>query len=460
MEKKNMRVDLRTLKPNPFRDLTVDPIEDDPKILASIQRHDFWGGSVVRRKNGELQIGAGHVRVRMALQAGHTYAELFVSDTITDEGMVQIYAEENATQRGNTSPAIAGSVAAAIRLILQKEFDNDILRVEFDTQNQDGRGGRREGVGRRLILEILKNIPGYGDAVIRQQLANIKTSGDYDRIVGEEITKAQERLRAEEAARQRAEEARLEAEQRAEAARQEAERRRLEAAAATEEAERRAAEEAAQKAEEEQRQAEEEQEAAAAIETEHAAAVEAGETAISHEQGVTDEAAERRAADYGDAAPFDFVGVSRWMSNPSHIDTFRTMVLGDGLRLSLARDQQAALAKALVEEASMGGAEFTVAYIREHITAMVLSRNTEQNRITRAERQRLLRADWDTKVRDWQRQFSRQCRGMLSAAVKLEELNQDRHRPRGVTLLTTEEFRNAVEAAKRAIALLTERGII
>jgi hypothetical protein len=49
---------------------------------------------------------------------------------------------------------------------------------------------------------------------------------------------------------------------------------------------------------------------------------------------------------------------------------------------------------------------------------------------------------------------------MLSAAVKLEELNQDRHRPRGVTLLTTEEFRNAVEAAKRAIALLTERGII
>jgi hypothetical protein len=42
-----------------------------------------------------------------------------------------------------------------------------------------------EGVGPRLILRFLQHIPGVGEYVVNQQLANLKASGDYARILHE-----------------------------------------------------------------------------------------------------------------------------------------------------------------------------------------------------------------------------------------------------------------------------------
>jgi hypothetical protein len=43
-------------------------------------------------------------------------ADVFVGD-LDDVAMIRVYARENATQRGNSSSAVAGSVASAVRFL-------------------------------------------------------------------------------------------------------------------------------------------------------------------------------------------------------------------------------------------------------------------------------------------------------------------------------------------------------
>lgn len=116
----NMLVQLKNLKPNPFRDFAVDPYDDDniAALEKSIDELGFWSGGVVCRhgKNGDIEIGAGHHRIKAAMNVGRKTAEVFIGG-YSDEQMIRVYATENATQRGNSSTAIAGSVASAIQFL-------------------------------------------------------------------------------------------------------------------------------------------------------------------------------------------------------------------------------------------------------------------------------------------------------------------------------------------------------
>src|SRR5262245_6667114 len=110
-----MRVDLRTLQPNPMRDFRIDPLDPDTVAVLrkSIEEDGFWRGIVCRQlPTGEFQIGAGHHRVQAALDAGITEADVFVGEAFDDFTMVRIYARENATQRGQSSTALAGTVGS------------------------------------------------------------------------------------------------------------------------------------------------------------------------------------------------------------------------------------------------------------------------------------------------------------------------------------------------------------
>jgi ParB-like chromosome segregation protein Spo0J len=68
-----MLVELKNLKPNPFRDFAIDPINDGvvAALESSISEYGFWGGVVCRKgKNGDIEIGAGHHRVHAAMKSG------------------------------------------------------------------------------------------------------------------------------------------------------------------------------------------------------------------------------------------------------------------------------------------------------------------------------------------------------------------------------------------------------
>ena len=123
-----MRVELQSLQPNPMRDFTVDPIDQErvAELKQSIQEDGFWGGVVCRRtKNNGVQIAAGHHRIEAAKMAGIEIADVFIGE-MDDAAMIRVYARENATQRGNLGTALAGSVAAAVRFLARGLLTGDI----------------------------------------------------------------------------------------------------------------------------------------------------------------------------------------------------------------------------------------------------------------------------------------------------------------------------------------------
>lgn len=114
-----MMIELSKLQPNPFRNFRVDPMDEHniSQLMESIEANDFWGGVTCRKqKDGTYQIAAGHHRIEAAKRLGRTREDIYVGQ-FSDEQMIRIYATENATQRGNTSTAMGGSVASAIRFI-------------------------------------------------------------------------------------------------------------------------------------------------------------------------------------------------------------------------------------------------------------------------------------------------------------------------------------------------------
>jgi hypothetical protein len=185
-----MLVQLDKLKPNPKRDFIVDPMVPATidNLEKSIKEDGFWGGVVCRKnEKGEVEIAAGHHRVEGAIRAGVKTADLFVSDKIDDVGLIRIYAMENATQRGQSGTAQVGTVAAALRFLakqvmvgLTPDFrsDKDMSKVRSHLTAGDG-------VGEPLITEFLQKVPGINKNSVTQQLALLKQSGDYARIIGE-----------------------------------------------------------------------------------------------------------------------------------------------------------------------------------------------------------------------------------------------------------------------------------
>ena len=465
-----MRVELKTLQDNPMRDFKVDPIDKEvvEKLKISIKENPagFWGGIVARRtKHNGIQLVFGHHRIRAAMAAGIREDDIKVLPDIGDADMTRMYAAENATQRGNSGTALAGSVASAIRFLgkaimtgadLGKIFPRwsqkaqEVVRGQFVTDT---------GVGWSVIEDFLTDVPGINEGTVKQQLANLKASGDYARIIGEiqqEIEdENKEALKA--LARAEAEQKKLQAEREAAEARQrEAEERRKEAAkaerAAREEADRKRAAAESQRAELARQKAE----AEAALAKKRQA--EADKELSKFDALRTTRDTGRKAVETaeGREVTFDFEGVARHLRQASHIDTFRQLVTGQGIKPYLPVNKQEALAKKLV--ALAGDGELSARFIRENVTSMVLEVKGAERKLDAEEKATLLRKDWEAKSRSYQDEFARHARGLLSAAIDLAE--HDGKRPRGVTFLVTQEFRTAVSNIERAVARIRKAGII
>jgi hypothetical protein len=460
-----VRVELKTLQPNPFRNFKVDPIDQAvvDALKASIKENPagFWGGIVARRtKHNGIQLAFGHHRVRAAIAAGIREDDIKVVPDISDAEMIRMYANENATQRGNTGTAIAGSVASAVRFLAKALFthDKDLRQLAqvwssehaFQQSLQSLTSDR--GLGEQPITALLDDIPGINEKVVRQQLGNLKASGDYDEIIEavreeieEENKEALKALRQQEEEQRKAAEAQLLAEQRA----KEAEERRKEAAkaakAAREEADKRRAEKEQRDAELAAKRAEEEAKLATKRQEE------ADKEMKKFDALRTTRDAADKAAGVEREVTFDFEGVAKYFKNASHIDTFRQIVTGPGLKPYLPVNRQAALAKKLVDGVGKGG-ELSVRYIRENVMDMVMNVKGTERKFNAEDKAELLRKDWSEKARLYQDEFSRHARGMLASALSLS--GHARKRPEGVTLHVTSEFRQACKKVEDAMDLL------
>lgn len=440
-----MLCNLRELKPNPMRDFTVDPIDDETveKLKQSIKEDGFWGGVVARKiKGGDIQVAAGWHRVKAAIKAGLDRADIFIADDMDDAALIRVYARENATQRGNTGTAQAGTIAAAIRFLAKVVMNG--TSVEFNRRSLETARGQiatDKGIGRELIVEFLKDVPGVNENSVRQQLAMLKESGDYARIIDqvrEEIElENKEALKALEKA-ERERKSAEEAAAKAELERKEATSR---AKAAKEDAEHKRAVVAQQRAEAEAKLAEKRQTEARA----EAAKFDALRTTVDTARKASNKA-------NGVEITFNFEGVAKHLTQPSHIETFRKVVTAEGIRPFLPVAKQAALASELVKRAKTKDVELTGAFIKDNVGTMVHSIVVENKKIAREEAERLARQNWESQWKEHQHNFARQVGAMMSVAMKMAK--HAKTVPDGVTLYMTSEFKDSLKRAKEALKLI------
>ncbi|MCP3471441.1 ParB/RepB/Spo0J family partition protein [Bradyrhizobium sp. CCGUVB1N3] len=443
-----MLVKLDQLKPNPARDFKVDPMAPDVvvNLEKSIRQDGFWGGVVLRKnENGELEIAAGHHRVAEALKAGIKSADLFVGD-IDMVGMIRIYARENATQRGQSGTAQVGTVAAALRYLAKQIMTGGVSRDfarNHDLDKLQGNIASAKGIGEPIITEFLQNVPDINEHTVRQQLAVLKSSGDYARIIDEVATEVEDENAAAVAELETAERERAEAEREAAAA----EARRQAAAAKA-----KAAADEANKA-----KARREREAAEAAKAKaNAKGKAATQRAKQHSQAqkATNVARSARNTSVSTPITFDLAGVAKVLDQAGLLEAFRKAVTAPNVASLLPVSNQAALARELVEIAYKNQIDVTARFISERIAYMVHDIRVKQRRVDGDEHDRALKSDWTRQATEFQHQLSRQANAMLSQAKKLK--THCERAPTGVTLTANAELRNAINNAREALQIVGE----
>ena len=92
----------------------------------------------------------------------------------------------DASQRGSTSTALAGSIASAMRLLVKAILagtSDKFIRGSHDTDTMLGHLESGRGLGRDIIEGFLHGVPGINSGSVKQQLANLKASG----LIGDDM---------------------------------------------------------------------------------------------------------------------------------------------------------------------------------------------------------------------------------------------------------------------------------
>ena len=187
-----MKVTLRELKANPFRDMGNYPINRGKveSLKSSIEQTEFWDNILARHGSTGIEIAYGHHRLtalRELYNDDHVI-DIPVKD-LDDSTMIRIMANENMEQWG-VSAAIITETVKATRDFLNSELSkidrwdtsSKLLRGVFESvKSFDTVKG--QGVGKETILKFLGGNWSLG--MISAALSQLKAvkDGDLDEVV-------------------------------------------------------------------------------------------------------------------------------------------------------------------------------------------------------------------------------------------------------------------------------------
>jgi len=117
-----MRVQIKDLKPNPYRDIKNYPIDKEKvqSLINSINQTGFWDNILGRQNNDHVEIAYGHHRL-VALQKVFKpvdFVDIPVRD-LDDSMMIKIMANENDESWG-TSPRIIDETVRVAKKFLEE----------------------------------------------------------------------------------------------------------------------------------------------------------------------------------------------------------------------------------------------------------------------------------------------------------------------------------------------------
>src|ERR1022692_2695473 len=118
-ERRPMKLKLKDILPNPYRDLIKNPLKKDKleELEASINDTGFWDNVVVRKNaDGKYECAYGHHRLAAAINAGITEAD-FIVKKLSNAMMLKIMDNENRETYGTDLLSVMESVEAVVRAL-------------------------------------------------------------------------------------------------------------------------------------------------------------------------------------------------------------------------------------------------------------------------------------------------------------------------------------------------------
>ena len=103
-----MKLKLDKIRPNPFRDFDLYPIDEEQvlRLQQSMNSLGFFSGVTARKASGGgFELAAGHHRIAAADREDLMSVEAVV-EPYTDRQMVEIMMVENMTQRGHNAASV------------------------------------------------------------------------------------------------------------------------------------------------------------------------------------------------------------------------------------------------------------------------------------------------------------------------------------------------------------------
>ena len=123
-----MKITLKNIKPNPYRDLQRNPLRRDKveALIGSINDTGYWDNCVVRKNEaGEYELAYGHHRLQAAIEAGLEDADFIVKE-LDDALILRIMNNENAPEWRNSISSLLESVRGVVKALADgkiKPFD-------------------------------------------------------------------------------------------------------------------------------------------------------------------------------------------------------------------------------------------------------------------------------------------------------------------------------------------------
>ena len=215
---KQKKLRVADLQNNPFRDLELNPIDDDRvlQLMDSMERDGVWHGLIARPTMNGHQLAFGHHRLEALKRLDKKEVEVDVVN-LTDAQMLQYLSDENLTQGGKSPAAVVEVVSQAYELLVgylqvadtpEEFFDMANISVE-DESDESQRvaphaGNRSDRVNTSFIRESdwmkVKQSGEIGHRLVRMFLSTQRHGkGSWnDHQLQQGIQIARDRMRVEE----------------------------------------------------------------------------------------------------------------------------------------------------------------------------------------------------------------------------------------------------------------------
>jgi ParB/RepB/Spo0J family partition protein len=132
-----MKLKLKDILPNPFRDLKANPLIEEKivELVDSINLTGFWDNVVVRKnKDDKYELAYGHHRLAAAIRAGLIEAD-FIVKVLSDGAMIQIMDNENRDTYASSPASMIESVRAVVKALAAGTIPAFAIDEKTNTQH-------------------------------------------------------------------------------------------------------------------------------------------------------------------------------------------------------------------------------------------------------------------------------------------------------------------------------------